>query len=628
MRVALVCMPWAAAAEPSIALSLLKAIAQREGHDARIFYFNMDMAYRFGTREAYDRAAALPGVGDWLFREHVFGSAAVSGGRHEHYYDHLRSRGFGHEDIDALEGLRLRIPCFLDACMEAADWSEFDLVGFSMVFSQTLPSIALAKRIKERHPRQVIVCGGANCDGEMGEGIHRAFPMVDYVVSGEADRSFPALLRHLAQGTPPDDVRGLWHRRGGLSLFTGAAGPFQDLDLLPTPDYRDFFECSERLDTPAEARQVLWLEGSRGCWWGAKSHCTFCSLNDETIVQRNKTPGKILAEIKELADRHAPRLIKFTDNIMPLSHFKDLLPEIARLELDVLFFYETKANLKREQVRMLGEANVRLIQAGIESLSTRKLQLMKKGVRGIQNLQLLKWAAEEGVFVYWNWLHGVPGETDEDLAAEHAAMAAATHLYPPVGMTPIIMERFSPYVTRPTDHRIRLIGPDESYFHIFPVEEELRKKLSFSFQYEDLAPAVGPEWIARIEELVAGWRRSYEPQRLYYERGLGTTTITDRRFNHPARVITLAEERSEIYRYCDQIRSLEQVRSHLEAWSGGRHEPEEVSELLQEMVDLSIVYHEEGRYLSLALRYEPRYHLASICRGTLRESISGEKIAS
>jgi hypothetical protein len=46
------------------------------------------------------------------------------------------------------------------------------------------------------------------------------------------------------------------------------------------------------------------------------------------------------------------------------------------------------------------------------------------------------------------------------------------------------------------------------------------------------------------------------------------------------------------------------------------------------MVDLSIVYHEEDRYLSLALRYEPRHHLATICRRTLQESISGEKIAS
>ncbi len=627
MHVALVSMPWAATNEPSMALSLLKALAARDGHVARVLYLNLDMAYRFAGRPAYDRFSAVGlGVGEWLFRETVFGPEADGGAA---YREYLSSRGLSAANFEQLEELKRHVPAFLEACVTEVDWEGFDVVGFSMVFAQSLPAVALARRLKQRWPKLTLVCGGANCDGEMGEALHRAFPVFDYLATGEADRSFPALLRYLQAGREPEGVPGLWYRRGRESVFTGAEPPFRALDDLPTPDYDDWFEASERLDTPAGAREVLWLEGSRGCWWGQKSHCSFCSLNDATIVQRNKSARKLLAEIEEVAARHSPRMIKFADNIMPLSHFDDLLPELARLDLDLLFFYEMKANLKREQVRRLARANVRMIQAGIESLNTRKLQLMKKGSSAIQNIQLLKWAVEDGVLVYWNWLYDVPGESDEDLATELATLQMVTHLYPPTGAGPIVMERFAPYSVRPADFGLRLAGPEEPYRHAFALDEALLGKLAFSFEAEREPQAARParEAVERVKALFDPWRRAFEPQRLYYERGLGTTTITDRRFNHPQRAITLSGVRSEIYRYCDEIRSLEQVRVRAEEETGRPWDPEEAAELLQELVELALMYREGKRYLSLAVRYEPRHHIGTICRRTLRESLAGQGIA-
>ena len=73
-----------------------------------------------------------------------------------------------------------------------------------------------------------------------------------------------------------------------------------------------------------------------------------------------------------------------------------------------------KANLTREQVRLLADAGVRHIQPGIESLSDHVLALMKKGVTGLRNVQLLKWCKEYGIEVDWNILYGFPGETRED----------------------------------------------------------------------------------------------------------------------------------------------------------------------------------------------------------------------
>ena len=47
---------------------------------------------------------------------------------------------------------------------------------------------------------------------------------------------------------------------------------------------------------------TLLFETSRGCWWGAKSHCTFCGLNGETMAFRSKSPRRALDELEQLGD--------------------------------------------------------------------------------------------------------------------------------------------------------------------------------------------------------------------------------------------------------------------------------------------------------------------------------------
>ena len=72
------------------------------------------------------------------------------------------------------------------------------MVGFTSTFEQNIASLALAQRLAAAHPSVLIVFGGANWEGEMGVALHRRFGFVDVVVSGEADLSFPALVRELA----------------------------------------------------------------------------------------------------------------------------------------------------------------------------------------------------------------------------------------------------------------------------------------------------------------------------------------------------------------------------------------------------------------------------------------------
>ena len=65
---------------------------------------------------------------------------------------------------------------------------------------------------------------------------------------------------------------------------------------------------------------------------------------------------------------------------------------------------------------LLARAGVRSIQPGIESFSDSVLRLMRKGVTGLQNVQLLKWCRELGLRPYWNLLWGFPGEDPQEYA--------------------------------------------------------------------------------------------------------------------------------------------------------------------------------------------------------------------
>src|SRR5262249_16220836 len=155
------------------------------------------------------------------------------------------------------------------------------------------------------------------------------------------------------------------------------------------PIYDDFFDRLSHSPLRAELwpEVAILFESSRGCWWGDKSHCTFCGLNSATMMFRSKPATRVFEEIMSLATRYGILDFVVVDDIIDLKHIRELLPLLSTADCDLHIFYETKANLKKEQLRAFYEAGVTAIQPGIESLSTPILQLMRKGVTALQNVR-------------------------------------------------------------------------------------------------------------------------------------------------------------------------------------------------------------------------------------------------
>lgn len=405
--------------------------------------------------------------------------------------------------------LRIRdvhVPAYLDALAAGFPWHEVGVAGFTSTFQQNAASFALARRLKEDHPQLVTVFGGANFDGEMGPELVRAVPGVDVAVLGEGEETLPRLLRALAAGAGLDTVPGIARRAAGQVRVAPPVPPAARLDDLPPPDYGEYFQRAEDLGVlPRVGHRSVWLpiETARGCWWGAKHHCTFCGLNGTAMSFRPKSPGRVLEELAELARRYRSFRFEAVDNIMDMTYLARLFPVLRDQETGYQLFYEVKSSLRRDQLRLMAQAGVTSIQPGIESLSSNVLRLMRKGVRAIQNVNLLRWAQYYGIEADWNILWGFPGETEQDYAEQAAVIPHLRHLRPPAAASRIWLERFSPLFSGQGTVPLGRRTPERSYRYVYPGDVDL-DRVAYFFDY-DHAGGLPDSAYAGVRDAAADW---------------------------------------------------------------------------------------------------------------------------
>jgi ribosomal peptide maturation radical SAM protein 1 len=552
-------MPFMDIDRPSIQLGLLKSLGEARGFPVQTLHANLDFAVRIGP-DYYRSLSEHRGrmLGDWLFSVAAFGDTAPDpDGRFlDEFGGGLSYLGDSHDRVrKRLLTLREReVPAYLDELVDAYPWQDVGVVGFSSTFQQNAASFALARRLKRRFPHLVTVFGGANFDGEMGLELVAAVDCIDYAVIGEADAAFPGILSALAAGTDPGAVPGVARRLDGRVTLAPAEPPFARLDELPVPDYAEYFRRAEDLGLLTRAgRRNVWIpfESSRGCWWGAKHHCTFCGLNGNAMGFRSKSPQRVLDELAALARRCGTFRFQAVDNILDVRYLTTLLPDLVASAADYEIFYEVKANLTRAQLRLLAQSGITRIQPGLESLSSRVLRLMRKGTRAAQNVNLLRWARYYGIDVAWNVLWGFPGETAQDYREQADVVPHLWHLQPPSNALPIWMERFSPLYADSAAFGVRYRRPEASYRYVYPAGVEL-DRVAYFFEYE-LVENLPHDAHRELAERIAKWRaagRSEPAPALTYWSAPGLLQIYDSRTDDHTGTYTFYDTVAEIYLAC------------------------------------------------------------------------------
>ena len=491
--------PFREAHWPALGVHLLQAEAQRAGFNVSILYANLLFAHAIGIDTYHEMASAdFLLFGEYCFRAAAFGRGDSVGTLAVDEAEFSTMSKFVKFDYSFFSQINRIAPEWCDELCTAIADSALPIVGCTTSFDQTCPSLAILRRIKELNPQTVTILGGANCDGEMADGILTATDSIDYVFAGESEKAFVSFLGEMSSGKPPP-TRVIRSR------------PNMRLNELAVPTYHDFFEQRKTI-LPDFSPRTVWIpyETSRGCWWGDKHNCTFCGLNAEGMGFREKTPDVVMRDLRQIAQNYDTRFVMMTDNIMPYSYFKSVLPRLAAGETSKLvMFYEQKANLSLEKVELLRAAGVLLIQPGIEALSTPLLKLMKKGVRASQNIALLRYARAVDVGVVWNLMGAFPGDRIEWYRDTLEILRHIGHLSPPSNYRPVLLERFSPYHSAPESFGVSNIRPMPHYHRLFPATSDI-EKIAYFFLADYASESASDETVKQeIDQAVLSWRRQW-----------------------------------------------------------------------------------------------------------------------
>lgn len=620
-QVLLISLPWTNIIEPSLGLALLKSILQNNGYKTRVLHLNVFML-EFFKATSYEALSVVYALNDFLFSAIIDSKITTVQMRLlRNKADELYQAGaFDHDEIGSLDDVieklvefrNVVIPVWLDKWADEIAQSDATLIGFTCMFDQTIASAALAKCVRAKSPEKMLVMGGYAVRSPTGEMIMKSFPWIDAICFGEGEQTIIELARASAGLIPLSHVQGIFIRNEIGEIVSTPTPLKADLNSNPVPNFDDFFEDTKRLSrellvdlTPAS----IPMENSRGCWWGAKHHCTFCGIHDDDLAYRHRAAEKVLETLRQLREKYGFNSFRFSDYILPNDFYKTLLPVLAKEEPKFMLSCEMKANVTEDQFKSLADAGFHEVQPGIESFNSNVLRKMDKGVSAIQNIFTLKLGRKYGITILYNILYGFPDDELQEYLQMEELLPKINHFDPPVSCVPVQVTRYAPLQTNPKRFGIAPAVHGPSYELIF--SKDFIE--SSGFNYDDFCYYYERSWenslylqqtYDRIYNIVKAWgipkndliARLYREQNTH-DRGL---IIRDSRFgdDNTVRLDYLAKD---ILDLCDRPIGVSTAKEIFLS----RYSSTSIDDMILQLTDLKLVVTEEERMISLVLPEKP-----------------------
>ena len=604
--VLLVAMPFAGITPPSIQLSVLGEYCKTRSIVIQTRNLYLKAAELYGLQQ-YHTLIYPPNdsyTAQMVFSKYVFPEHWNSHQEQfkDYFTTHIRKKN--EHTLFSFEEYVQRTDTFMEWIIDHVEWRSFDIIGFTLNYGQLLPSLAVARTIKELAPEKTIVFGGSRTVDELGKNILRTFQYIDYIVSGEGEDA----LVHLA--TEPEtcaSIPRLIYRTGNDVIQNKVEG-WIDLNSGPLPCYDQFYRelaaTSEEIQHYFQYSGQLPVEISRGCWW---NHCTFCNLNVQHRCYQEKSIDRIVQEILWLSSRYRIMDFQLIGNTLPKDNYKALFEEIKHLRRDFSFFVEARAGqLRSDDYRLMKEAGFRMIQTGIEAFSPQYLHKINKGVRVIDNIAALKFCKENKIQNNYNLVVRYPNEDAKDFAETKKIVSLLKGYLDPPQLCELRVMYGSPIYLHPDQFNIEALKHTQIDRLLYP-PELLEKGFLFVFDYSQKTPSEENDW----EALIAVWKKERElaeyeglksksvtdSLRFYFIDGGSFLKVYDKRNRKNVRIIILNEIERAVLLACSDVVSFEQLQ-HMFA-----NIPEfEFVAILQSFEQNELVFVEEQQYLCLPLR--------------------------
>lgn len=285
-----------------------------------------------------------------------------------------------------------------------------------------------------------VVFGGVHVTVSPEAALER--PEIDYVCVGEGELALPALCDAIEKGRGPEGIPNIWARRPGGAV-KNPVELIGDLDALPPPDKDLFFR-----EYPGFVSDTYSIVTGRGC----PNACSYChnnavrrryaALGAKGDYVRRRSPASVVRELAAARDRYGFGRVSFCDDLFTADKawLKDFAPRY-RAEIGLPFFCSVHpASVDAEAAALLKEAGCTAVTIGVQTVSAKlRKEALGRSETDAEIKRALALLREAGIFVYTNFIFGLPGQDLDELKA--AARFAAGN---PAGFHDVNWLRYYP----------------------------------------------------------------------------------------------------------------------------------------------------------------------------------------
>ena len=282
------------------------------------------------------------------------------------------------------------------------------IIGFSTWCISYPVSLLIASELKKQSPKTPIIFGGPQASILSKETLTK-FPFVDFIISGEADLSFPQFIEEWTKQKPDfSKVPGLTFRNDFEILQGKQTVPVTNLDKLPIPAY-DLLP----------GQKSIKLDVGRGCPY----NCTYCSTNDFFSKKyRVKSADRIISEMIKAHKEMKINSFSFAHDLLTLDaeFVLELCNKLIKLKENtgIEFSWTCSSRIDHvfdEMLIQMKKAGCNSIFFGIETGSERIQKSIKKNLNVPKAYIIADVCQKIGMEMHASFIIGFPQETKTDV---------------------------------------------------------------------------------------------------------------------------------------------------------------------------------------------------------------------
>lgn len=293
----------------------------------------------------------------------------------------------------------------IDAC-KSIDYCAYDIVGFSVNSNNIANTLKTAQIIKRENPSCIIAVGGPYGTA-MPEDL---IPLdnIDLVFTGEGEKSFYEFV----SGKKPEDIKGVYSKKGGQIYYSGAGDLIGNLDELPFPAL-DMVDVSRYNTLITKKLPVSSLITSRGCVY----QCIFC-FHALGSKWRGRSLKNVVDEVQWRVENCGVKEIAIQDDDFSfnLERAKNIFDEIIqrKLKVSIQFGNGVRSDCVDEEfMKKAKAAGVWNINFAPETGSKETFTKLKKRFTLDDAVRAIRMAKKENLITTLYMMVGFPWEKRE-----------------------------------------------------------------------------------------------------------------------------------------------------------------------------------------------------------------------